>query len=276
MADYKEKTLTLRYRILSAVLFLPILIWWIYWSCDWPFLLLITAILLIGLGEYFSMMNFKGISCNEILGYLSVALFPLLFRSGSLAYPAFLLTLIFMAVLVSQIFKKVDYNSLLQSVSATFLGIVYIGWLPAHLLALKSVPGGNNLVFYVFAVTWIGDSCAYFIGNRWGRHKLVASVSPNKSKEGIIAGMSGSILAAFLFVIIFRVPPNHYLFYSASAIIIGIFAIFGDLSESLLKRSIHIKDASDIIPGHGGILDRFDSIFFAAPVMYYLAISLLL
>ncbi|MEA3369163.1 MAG: phosphatidate cytidylyltransferase [Candidatus Ratteibacteria bacterium] len=270
MEDYKEPGTKLRYRLLTALLFLPVLFWWIYWRWEWPFLVLVTTMVLLGMREYFKMMRQKGISCNYILGYLAAALMPLVFKKGELIYPGLLLTAMCMAVLIRQIFIKSDIPAVIQTVSATFLGIVYVGWMPAHLLALKSLPDGNNLVFFVFAVTWLGDALAYFVGSLFGRHKLIASISPNKTVEGTIAGVLGSILAAFLFFEIFKLPLEHRLFYLTAGFIVGVVAVFGDLSESLLKRSTRIKDASTIIPGHGGILDRFDSIFFTAPVMYYL------
>lgn len=275
MEDYKQKGLSLRNRLLSAVIFLPIFIWSIYWKWNWAFLLLIMAISLCGLREYFKMMNQKGISCNRILGYLGVGLLPFLFSQGNLAYPSFLIMAIFISILISQLFSKEDLSYIIQRVSATLLGIIYVGWMPSHLLALKSLANGNNLIVYVFAVTWGGDTFAYFVGSNWGRHKFFSNISPHKTKEGVITGILGSVFAAFVFIEIFRVTPDHYTFYLVSGLIIGLIAVFGDLSESLLKRSIHIKDASHIIPGHGGILDRFDSIFFTAPLMYYLTIFFL-
>ena len=271
MVGYKEQGIKLRYRFLTALFFLPVLFWWIYWGWDWPFLLLVTAVVLLGMREYFKMMRQKGINCNYILGYLAVALMPLVFKKGELVYPSLLLTGMCIAILSRQIFVKSDIPVVVQTVSATFLGIVYVGWMPAHLLALKSLPDGNNLVFYVFAVTWLGDASAYFVGSFFGRRKLIASISPNKTVEGTIAGILASVLAAFLFFKIFHLPVEHRLFYLIAGFSIGVAAVFGDLSESLLKRSIQIKDASTIIPGHGGILDRFDSIFFTAPLMYYLS-----
>jgi len=275
MGDYNEKSLKLRYRLLSTALFLPIFIWFIYLKWDWPFLVLVTAIVLIGLREYFKIMSHKEICCNRMICYGAGGLLPLLFRTGNLVYPAFLLLVIFIACWISQILRKNDLSFVFQWVSASLLGIIYVGWLPSHLMALKSLPNGNNLILYVFAVTWIGDAFAYFIGSKWGKHKLIPQISPHKTVEGAVAGIFGSILTVFLFLKFFKITPQHYIFYFVSGIILGVIAIFGDLSESLLKRTIHIKDASTIIPGHGGVLDRFDSIFFTAPVMFYLCVIFL-
>lgn len=275
MEAYKEGGLKLRYRLLSAVLFLPVFIWLIYWKWNWLFLLFVTAIVLIALREYFKIMNQKEIHCHRILCYLGAAFLPYLFGAGNLAYPAFLLLGIFLAIWISQIFSKKDFSAVVQCVSASLLGLIYVGWLPSHIMGLKSLPDGNNLVLFVFAVTWVGDAFAYFIGVRWGKHKLIARISPNKTVEGAVAGITGSILAVIIFLIFFNISLSHYLFYFISGITLGIMAIFGDLSESILKRTIHIKDVSTIIPGHGGVLDRFDSIFFTAPVMYYLSVFFL-
>ena len=152
-----------------------------------------------------------------------------------------------------------------------FWGVCYIGFLYPYIIDLSGfgwlgVSGGDWLLF-LFAILWVGDSAALFVGKSIGKHKLAPSVSPNKTIEGFIGGLIGAILVG---VTIYFWKFNVIAWYHIILIAFGcsIFGQLGDLVESMWKRSINIKDSSNLIPGHGGILDRFDSLLFAAPFMF--------
>ncbi|MBE9512822.1 MAG: phosphatidate cytidylyltransferase [Chloroflexi bacterium] len=159
----------------------------------------------------------------------------------------------------------------------TMAGILYIGWLLSHMVALRGLPDsdivGRNLVFFVLFVTWVSDTTAFFIGRRFGQHKLVPSISPGKTWEGAIGGICGAIAVSTLFFAPtpFQLPLVYWqaILLSALASILG---QVGDLVESLLKRNMGVKDSGWLMPGHGGILDRIDSLVFAGTVVYYYAI----
>jgi len=155
----------------------------------------------------------------------------------------------------------------------TMAGILYIGWLLSHLVALRGLANGRNLVFFVLFVTWVSDTTAFFIGRRFGQHKLAPSISPGKTWEGAIGGICGAIAVSTLFFAPtpFQLPLVYWqaILLSALASILG---QVGDLVESLFKRNMGVKDSGWLMPGHGGILDRIDSLVFAGTVVYYYAI----
>lgn len=150
-------------------------------------------------------------------------------------------------------------------------GLIYIGLLGSYLVLLRHLPEGGVWLIVVSAITACSDSGAYFIGRAFGKHKLCPSISPNKTIEGALggagAGLSGAILFAFLLL-----PGVHWPFLMLSAVLISGVGIAGDLTESIVKRGTGTKDSGTCLAGHGGILDRIDSLLFAAPVIYYLII----
>ena len=156
----------------------------------------------------------------------------------------------------------------------TVAGILYIGWLLSHLVALRSLNSGRNWVFLVLFVTWVSDTTAFFVGRRFGRHKLAPATSPGKTWEGSIGGICGGIAVSTLFL---APTPFQLPFSPGQAVLLGaltsILGQAGDLFESLFKRNLGVKDSGKLMPGHGGILDRIDSLIFAGIVVYYYALS---
>jgi phosphatidate cytidylyltransferase len=166
-------------------------------------------------------------------------------------------------------------NSALLNLGATFLGILYIGLFSAALVSIREfyvLPDenylqGGFLIISIFTTIWICDSAAYYVGTAFGKHKLFPRVSPKKSWEGAIAGFAFSVLAmiALRSIILDFLSLQDVIILG---LITGIFGQIGDLIESLLKRDASVKDSSSLIPGHGGIFDRFDSLLFTAPLVY--------
>jgi phosphatidate cytidylyltransferase len=159
----------------------------------------------------------------------------------------------------------------------TLAGILYVGWLLSFLVALRGAEDGRNWVFFALFTTFASDTAAFFVGRAWGRRKLAPSISPAKTWEGAIAGIFGAMLISLIFVpgYFFTWPnPLHLprLGYW-SAVLLGLFVSIlgqvGDLAESLFKRNMGVKDSGQLIPGHGGLLDRMDSVVFAGVVVYY-------
>jgi phosphatidate cytidylyltransferase len=165
----------------------------------------------------------------------------------------------------------------------TVAGILYVGWLLSFLVALRGAEDGRNWVFFALFATFASDTAAFFVGRAWGRRKLAPNISPAKTWEGAIAGVFGAILISLIFV------PSHFFTWPSplhlphlgywSALLLGLFVSIlgqmGDLAESLFKRNMGVKDSSQLIPGHGGLLDRMDSIVFAGVVVYYYVILLI-
>lgn len=156
----------------------------------------------------------------------------------------------------------------LTDIVFTLFSFIYTSVMFLHFLLLRNLENGIYYVWWVFATTWACDTFAYIVGMLYGKHKLIPRVSPQKSIEGSFGGLAGSIIASLIFANYFL--PSVKLYDSIFlGILIGIFSQIGDLSCSLIKRFCKIKDFSRIIPGHGGVLDRFDSTLFSFPVAYY-------
>ncbi|MCL6590806.1 MAG: phosphatidate cytidylyltransferase [Firmicutes bacterium] len=162
----------------------------------------------------------------------------------------------------------------LINAGANLFGMVYIGFMFAYILLLRFIPGGegkDGLFFLISAlgVTWLNDSCAYFVGVTIGKHKLCPRISPQKSVEGAVGGLIGGLTAALCLALIFNKPVLLMLILGLVATAAG---QAGDLVESIIKRNAGVKDSGAFLPGHGGVLDRLDSLLLTAPVVYYIAV----
>jgi phosphatidate cytidylyltransferase len=168
-------------------------------------------------------------------------------------------------------------------VATTILGVIYVGFLSSHIVLLRELPlqtgnayaTGSSFVFLAFVVTWASDTGAYFVGTLLGRHPLLPRISRNKTREGAVGGVLFAILGAL--VARYTFAPYMDLWQAVLLGILGsVVGMAGDLVESMLKRDVDVKDASETIPGHGGVLDRFDSLLFTAPLIYYILKFLIL
>jgi len=198
------------------------------------------------------------------------AALPILFYLRSAALTTFALTLLFLAIAIYTLFSFKEIKAAAGEAALLFFGLLYIPYLLGYLVLIRNHPLGWQWILLIMFIVMSGDSAAYFIGCRFGKRKLYQAVSPNKSVEGAIGGVAGSIggvLAAKMLYFTEISLADALL----AAILIGTISQIGDLFESLLKRSCGVKDSGSIVPGHGGILDRLDSILFAAPVAYYYA-----
>ena len=157
----------------------------------------------------------------------------------------------------------------------TFAGILYIGWLLSYLVTLRGLADGRNWVFLAIFATFGSDSAAYCIGKIMGKRKLAPTISPGKTWEGSIAGLVGAAAVSLLFLLPTPVKLTAYLNWWQLIIIgllVSVFGQLGDLIESLFKRNAGVKDSGNIFPGHGGMLDRMDSIVFAVVIVYYIVV----
>jgi len=175
---------------------------------------------------------------------------------------------LFLAVTAAAIYLIAAYPSFTVSdLSATIFTSLYAGWLLTHLISIRHLTDGFHYVLLVLVCTWSTDTFAYFVGINMGKRKLAPVISPQKSVEGSLGGIAGSIIAAVIVGILSsRVPLIHYVIIG---ILVGIVGQVGDLAESAFKRMAGVKDSGRLIPGHGGVLDRFDSLYLTAPAVYY-------
>jgi phosphatidate cytidylyltransferase len=173
-----------------------------------------------------------------------------------------------MLLMVWQILQR-DAQGFLVNWALTLAGALYVGALAGHMVSLRNLPQGLGWLLLTFAATWTCDTAAYFAGKWWGKHGFFAHVSPHKTREGAITGF----LAGTLATVVAGRWMGLLLWQSlalGALLVLGI--TFGDLAESLLKRQVGVKDSGSLIPGHGGVLDRIDSLLFAGVIVYYFVV----
>jgi phosphatidate cytidylyltransferase len=158
-------------------------------------------------------------------------------------------------------------------ISRGLLGIVFIGFFGSHLVMLWSLPDGAHWLIILTAVTAGSDTCAYWVGSRWGKRKLCPNISPNKTVEGAAGGIAGGMLIGLLFFLLLDVKVG-FLTILAIGCFLSITGMFGDLLESIIKRGTNTKDSGTILRGHGGVLDRTDSLLMSAPVLYCMLVCM--
>jgi phosphatidate cytidylyltransferase len=173
-----------------------------------------------------------------------------------------------MAILLNHVLAGRELKSGLLDTAVIAFGIFYVAWLLGHLILIRRLGEGPFLIFLVFLVTWANDTAAYYVGSFWGHHQMTPRISPRKTWEGAAGGLLGSVAAAFACRAWF-LDSLGAADAAAIGVLVGVAAPLGDLSESVLKRSAGVKDSGALIPGHGGILDRVDSLIFSTPVLYY-------
>lgn len=253
-------------RVLSGIVLIPAVIGFIYFSPPFVFLILATIVVLIGNHEYFSMISKIGVTGYPLLGAILSLLLTLCFYFNGRYIPEWCAgTMI--SIFMTWFFMDKDVQGAINQIAYTLLGVFYVAGLLGFFLLLRNLPEGQFLIFFVFVVIWLGDTAAYYAGRSLGKTRLAPHISPNKTVEGAIAGLGGSLLggAAAHFWFLGKISLIHCLIV---AVICGIIGQFGDLAESVLKRNTGTKDSGALIPGHGGILDRLDSLMFAGPAFY--------
>ncbi len=264
-------------RALSVVVLVPLILLIIYWG-DWFYLLLISAAVLMMQIEYCRLAGNFGSKLNPVIPViLTVAFCLLAFRLDSpieKATTSLILFSFFVVVFIyafaSSIFRGKVAGELL-SVTLKLTGILTIGWSFGYhcILLRKAEPVGMQLIFLLIGTIWCSDTGAYLIGRAVGKHKLSTPISPRKTVEGTIAGfVVGTLVSMALGELL--LPETLSLVHAAIiGLLLSVLGQLGDLSVSLMKRTAGVKDSGDFIPGHGGFLDRCDSLIFSAPVLYY-------
>lgn len=235
------------------------------------FFLALFVIMFIGGHEYMK-MAFPRMSGVARFFLASLVLFPLLgswFPGTQGLAGGLLLSFFLLSLVVLWSYSRIEDPFLFFSRS--FLGIGYVGVLGAFLLSLHHLPEGNRWLLILTAITAGSDTGAYYCGRRFGKSKLCPSISPNKTIEGAVGGMVAGTFGAVLMALLLRVEVG-LLFLVPVALLLTCVGIVGDLTESVVKRATATKDSGSLLGGHGGVLDRVDSLLFAAPVLYYFLI----
>ncbi|MBU0663871.1 MAG: phosphatidate cytidylyltransferase [Proteobacteria bacterium] len=236
-----------------------------------PFFLVMVVVTVIGAQEY-ARMAFPQKDRAFRVFFAVLALLP----SLCLVYvPSLGITGgLFLSILLLSFYILYYYSQLqdpLLFFSRAFFGVTYVGFLAAHLLLLHLLPEGSSWILVLTAITAGSDSGAYYCGRALGKHKLCPLVSPKKTIEGAIGGLVSGVAVAVLVAMLLRLQVSLFFLIPAAVLLVGI-GIVGDLTESIIKRATGTKDSGTLLGGHGGVLDRVDSLLFAGPVFYYLLV----
>lgn len=259
-------------RTISAIVGLPFL-FAVLIIGKTPLFISVIIVSLIALREFYNACKSK-FKPMEVVGYIGAIAILLLinfeFESINQMDKFYYMSMLFFIIIVILNTVKIIHNKYsFVDIGITLYGLVYIPFLFSHIILINKQPN-NIIIWLIFITAWGTDTFAYFSGYFFGKRKLCPSISPKKTVEGAIGGTLGSMVTSLVFGYLFL---RDYLIVIAFAGIIGsILAQIGDLSASLIKRYTSVKDFGNIMPGHGGVLDRFDSILFTAPTVYYILI----
>jgi phosphatidate cytidylyltransferase len=272
-------------RIITAVIALPVIIASIvlpvyFPDAVWLFVAIAGFALGAGLFEFYSLTKKLELKADAGVGFLwATALFVGFVFDAPSRQPDLILATLAAAVitlLVTQTFRfKADFSKMMTGVGVTLLGVIYLAFLGGFLVAMRmgfeNRPDlSTHLLGYFFLVVFGSDIGAYFGGRALGKHKLAPAISPGKTVEGLIGGLLFAAGAAAVATWLFF-PELPFQFSIPLAIVLAAAGVLGDLAESAIKRGAGAKDAASILPGHGGFLDRLDSLLFGAPILYYFA-----
>lgn len=256
-------------RVLSAAVGVPLVAVLVGWGPAWLFAGLVFVVALGAQWELYRMFASVGVDADRRAGLALGAAVLLAFALGGPERPWLVPLALSLAVsgcLALGLRRGVGSGRHWSGVTLTLLGVCYCGWLLGHAIWLRGLPAGRSLTLLALGVTWCGETAAYFVGRAWGRRRLAPTVSPAKTVEGAVAQVVASLGAAAVAAPAMALPLGHAL---AIGALLGVVGQVGDLAESFLKRSAATKDAGGVIPGHGGILDRLDSLLFNVPALYY-------
>jgi len=273
----------MKQRIVTALWGIPLLLAFVWFDTPWfsPLTFLVAALAALGALEFYRLAAFSGGQPLTLFGLVWTLLFIVSARLDATYEVDYLApSLLGSAVALPLIWLFLrPREGALVSWAWTLAGILYVGWMLSHYVALREegeLDQGREWVIFALFSAFACDTAAFFVGRAWGRRSLAPTISPGKTWEGAIGGFIAAPAAALILYTLLDVAglslPISYAQTILLGCFIGLFAQIGDLSESLLKRRAGVKDSGSLIPGHGGILDRIDSLVFTGVIVYYYVI----
>ena len=256
-------------RVASTVVLLPVFLIIVVKAPGWIFSALVVIASAAALWELTRMLQRAGRPVYHRLGVVAGTAVTAAFAAGRMTdpfgLPAFVVVLTLGAILAAPIWRGMATS---EATFTTLLAVMYIGWLLGYGILLHDSPRGDDLMLFLVGITWVGETAAYLVGSTIGRHKLAPVVSPRKTVEGAAAQVLASVLMAMV-LRAWLLPSCGVMVAVAAGTLLGITGQVGDLAESVIKRSAGTKESGGLIPGHGGVLDRIDSLLFNLPAFYY-------
>lgn len=253
-------------RLISGIVLMAITIALMV-NGGFPLFWVITAISVIGLFELYRAVGMEK-TLPAVVGYLSSIVIDILILDNYYEYLLMWLIASLMVLMACYVIAYPKYNS--EQMTMLFFGLIYVTVMLSFVFKVRFVQNGILYVWLIFIGAWGSDTCAYCVGKLLGKHKLPSKLSPNKTIEGCLGGIIGAALIGFLFALAFFKNTDYWWQFVVIGAISSVISQIGDLTASAIKRNHEIKDYGNLIPGHGGILDRFDSIIFIAPIVFYL------
>ncbi|MFC2010160.1 phosphatidate cytidylyltransferase [Chloroflexota bacterium] len=276
----------LKKRVITALYCIPLLVVAVWFEQPLPWFTVLVAIWgVLAVSEFYKLVAAARVPPLTYLGLFLTLLFIISRNSDLLDVlePHFNIDLLMPILLASLVVLPLAWlllqwqkGRVLSRWAWTVAGVLYTGFLLSHMVALRDVDDGRNWVFFALFVTFASDTGAFFVGRALGRHKLAPNISPGKTWEGAVGG----VLLAVIFSLFFILPtpfslPFNWWHAVLLGVLVSIFGQLGDLTESLFKRKVGVKDSGSVLPGHGGFLDRVDSVVFAGAVVYYYFVCLI-
>jgi phosphatidate cytidylyltransferase len=266
-------------RIVTAAILIPIVLFLVFLGprWQWLFTMAVTAVAALAAWEFLGLAEHGGASPPRIAVLVAlITLFGVDFLWPDRT-PA-LFGIFSLGLLVYCTFLR-PVEQVMADAATSIFCLLYVGYTLMALPTLHAAANGPSLVAFLLCVVWVGDTAAFYVGRAWGRHKLAPKLSPNKTWEGALGSMAGSVMmAAGLWGLAelleqwdsaFLSYPGEIWYWLMLAVVVNAAAQVGDLAESALKRSAGVKDSGSLLPGHGGVLDRIDALLLAAPVLWY-------
>jgi phosphatidate cytidylyltransferase len=255
-------------RLLSTLILLPLFVWMVASGPVWLFGAVMVLAGALGQWEFTGMFERAGVRTFRVLGLVGGSLVTASFAlpvSERVAFTAVLLGLLMVGLL-----RPGENRPAWEPMAVTLLGVCYVNWLLGYTFWLRDLETGREWILLLVSVTWLGETAAYLVGSTMGRHKLAPVISPRKTVEGSLAQLVTSVLAALGARATFfpALSLEHAI---VVGLLLGVVGQAGDLLESAIKRSVGTKDTGRLIPGHGGMLDRVDSLLINTPVLFYYA-----
>ena len=247
-------------------------------SGSWILFFTLLAVSLIGMRELYKVMKVSDehVTVLELVGYLGAVLYYIAMKADFGNYGTMAIIISMILILFVYVFGYPKYHA--EQVMAAFFGVVYVAVMLSFIYLTRSLPDGKFLVWLIFLCSWGCDTCAYCVGMLIGKHKMAPVLSPKKSVEGAVGGVVGAALLGAIYAAVVGShleAENPVITYAIICAVGALISMVGDLAASAIKRYHNIKDYGKLIPGHGGILDRFDSVIFTAPVIYYLSMFMM-
>jgi phosphatidate cytidylyltransferase len=264
-------------RILTAAILIPLVILLLFLAPFWAVTLATAVVAILACWEYLSLADGSGADTPRWLVLVAVALLFAIgfYRPGMLMEGFSALAFLLLVVIA---FRS-PLERVLLDTAASIFGLLYIGYALATIPLIWAAEHGPSLLLLLFCVVWSGDTAALYVGRALGRRKLAPKLSPNKTWEGSLASIAGSLLVMLLLMGLAALMARHslpglsyegsWLHWLVLAGVLNIAAQLGDLVESALKRGAKVKDSGSLLPGHGGVLDRIDALLLAAPLLWY-------